>query len=466
MEIDVCFNPVFESANETRCRYRVMKGSAGSGKSVNIAQDYILKLMDKAYTGANLLVVRKIGDWNRQSTYAELVSAIWRICGPYADQHWEVKQSPLSLRCRTTQNEILFRGMKDDRQREGVKSVTFKRGKLTWIWVEEATEMDETDIDILDDRLRGELLNPNLYYQMTLSFNPVSATHWIKAKYFDCQMPSIFTHHSTYKDNLFIDPAYDIRMQMRKEQDPEGYRVYGLGEWGLLGGQFFSNWREALHVVKPFPIPDGWMRFRSMDWGSYHPYAVGWYAVDFDGNLWKYRELYGYGGKANVGTKETAEQVAQKIADAEKHERGKISYGVLDNACWANSGTTGPTIAEAINNVLYANKSTMFGECSKGREQMAEQVKIRLEGYKDASGQQIPALRIFSTCFHTIRTLPNLTHDKHQPEKVDTNGEDHIFDELGYSCLSRPYTPENPADKAYKPRDKYKHEEAPSSWAL
>ena len=118
MEIDVCFNPVFESANETRCRYRVMKGSAGSGKSVNIAQDYILKLMDRAYAGANLLVVRKIGDWNRQSTYAELVSAIWRICGPYADQYWEVKQSPLSLRCRTTQNEILFRGF-NPRARRG-----------------------------------------------------------------------------------------------------------------------------------------------------------------------------------------------------------------------------------------------------------------------------------------------------------------------------------------------------------
>ena len=81
----------------------------------------------------------------------------------------------------------------------------------------------------------------NLYYQITLSFNPVSATHWIKAKYFDTPRASIFTHKSTYQDNLFIDPAYSERMMMRKEQDPEGYRVYGLGEWGLLGGQFFSK---------------------------------------------------------------------------------------------------------------------------------------------------------------------------------------------------------------------------------
>lgn len=238
-ETRVYFNPIFKQANETRCRYRCMRGSAGSGKSVNIAQDYILKLMNPKYKGANLLVIRKIGDWNRQSTYSELVSAINRICGSMADFYWDIGKSPLALRCKTTGNEVLFRGMKDDKQREGVKSVTFTRGKLTWIWAEEATELEENDIDILDDRLRGKLINENLYYQITLSFNPVSATHWIKAKYFDKPRVSIFTHKSTYQDNLFIDPAYSERMMMRKEQDPEGYRVYGLGEWGLLGGQFF-----------------------------------------------------------------------------------------------------------------------------------------------------------------------------------------------------------------------------------
>lgn len=465
MARDVYFNPIFQPVNETRCRYRVMKGSAGSGKSVNIAQDYVAKLMNPMYKGANLLVIRKIGDWNRQSTYAELVSSIYRMCGSYADLYWDIKQSPLSIRCKTTQNEILFRGMKDDKQREGVKSVTFNRGKLTWIWAEEATELSEADIDILDDRLRGRLENPNLYYQITLSFNPVSSTHWIKAKYFDIQRPSIFTHHSTYLDNLFIDAAYHDRMMLRKEQDPEGYRVYGLGEWGLLGGQFFSQWSDKLHIVKPFPVPEGWMRFRSMDWGSYRPYSVGWYAVDYDGNLYKYRELYGYGGKANVGTKETAAQVAAKIADAEKNEKRIIHYGVLDSACWANTGTTGPTIAEEINNVLSSKNCTMFGPCSKGREQMAEQLKLRLVGYKKADGAQVPAIRFFNTCFHTIRTIPMLTHDKAQPEKVDTNGEDHAYDETGYAVMSRPYTPQAPKKDAY--RDGWAQTETtPSPWGM
>ncbi|MEK4452312.1 MULTISPECIES: PBSX family phage terminase large subunit [unclassified Paenibacillus] len=237
----VAFNSHFKIINRSVHRYRVLRGSAGSGKSVNIAQDFILKLGDPKYEGANLLCVRKVNETNRNSTYAELVGAINRIYGDRAEEYWEVLRSPLMIRSRVTGNEIIFRGMNDVRDREKVKSITFTKGKLVWIWVEEATELQESDVDILDDRLRGVLLNPNLYYQITFSFNPVSSTHWIKRKYFDYQSPDILTHHSTYLQNRFIDEAYHRRMMMRKEQDPEGYEIYGLGEWGELGGLIFKN---------------------------------------------------------------------------------------------------------------------------------------------------------------------------------------------------------------------------------
>ena len=79
------------------------------------------------------------------------------------------------------------------------------------------------NVDILDDRIRGNLneLNPNLYYQITMTFNPVSATHWIKGRYFDKVDPDVLAHHSTYKTNRFIDPAYFRRMERRKEEDPK-----------------------------------------------------------------------------------------------------------------------------------------------------------------------------------------------------------------------------------------------------
>ena len=272
------FNPVFRPVNEWRGRYRILKGSAGSGKSVNIAQDYIAKLSDPAYQGANLVVVRKIEETNRDSTFAELQAAIYRMFGPYADRFWKVNLNPLALECKITGNRIIFRGVKDQRQREKIKSITFKNGKLVWIWCEEATELLPEDVDILDDRLRGNLddLNPNLYYQITMTFNPVSATHWIKARYFDKSDPDVLTHHSTYRTNRFIDPAYSRRMERRKEEDPDGYRVYGLGEWGELGGLILTTFE-----VHNFPTGrdyfDGF--YYGQDFGFNHADAilgVGW----------------------------------------------------------------------------------------------------------------------------------------------------------------------------------------------
>lgn len=284
----VAFNPVFKPANETKCRYRLLKGSAGSGKSVNLAQDFILKLMNPKYKGANLLVIRKAEASNKDSTFAELFSAAARICGSQFSKIWDIKVNPLSMECRVTRSRIIFRGMNDARQREKIKSISFPGGKLTWIWIEEATELEESDVDILDDRLRGNLDNSELYYQMTFSFNPVSASHWIKRKYFDIDNADIFTHQSTYRDNRFIDAAYYKRMELRRLQDPEGYRIYGLGEWGETGGLILTN-----YTVESFCREEE--RFDSrvygQDFGYNHANAI--LDVRFhDGELFICNEIY------------------------------------------------------------------------------------------------------------------------------------------------------------------------------
>lgn len=466
-EHKVFLNPVFRVVNESHQRYVLLKGSAGSGKSVNVATNLILRLSDIRYKGANLLCVRKIDESNRDSTFAELKTAIRRVFGPKWQLYWNIRESPLRLTCRVTGNSIIFRGMRDDTQREKVKSITADEGKITWIWVEEATELTEEDWDILDDRLRGRLQNPNLFYQMIGTFNPVSSKHWLKAKFFDSPDPNVLAHSSTYKQNLFCDEQYKMRMERRRLQDPEGFRVYGLGDWGLTGGQFFNNFKESVHVIKPFKIPENWIRFRCMDWGSYRPYACYWCAVDYDGTMYVYRELYGYGGKPNIGTKEPSRVVAQKICQAEQSDKKFIQYGVLDNACWNRADVGAPSIAEEINNVLLKNGCRMFNPSIKGREQVGEEIRLRLEGYEDNNGKQHPGLLIFDTCFHLIRTLPDITHDKNQPEKYDTNGEDHGIDALGYGCMSRPYRPERPKKKDAWEIDAWADKpKKPSAWGL
>lgn len=225
MEIKVQANSIFKEVNQSDKRYIVLKGSAGSGKSVDTAQNYILRLLkDK---GRNLVCIRKSDITNRDSTYAELSGVIYRMFGNKADKYFRFIQSPLKIECRANGNQIIFRGMNDDRQREKLKSITFKKGKLTDVWIEEATELTQADFEIIDDRLRGQLPEGQ-FYQIRLTFNPVSKTHWIKKTFFDFEDTNVLTHHSTYLDNRFIDEAYKERMLRRKEVDPEGYQIYGL----------------------------------------------------------------------------------------------------------------------------------------------------------------------------------------------------------------------------------------------
>lgn len=319
------WNPVFREVNRCRARYRILKGSAGSGKSVNIAQDYIKKLSSDTYKGANLLVVRKTDETNRDSTFAELRAAINRLFGEYADNIWKVTLSPMAMEHRSSGNQIIFRGMKDDTQREKVKSITTKKGKLCWIWVEESTELTQEDVDILDDRLRGVLsdINPRLYYQITMTFNPVSVAHWIKGRYFDRQSRDVFTHHSTYRDNRFIDPGYHRRMERRAEEDPEGYQVYGLGNWGELGGLILTNFE-----IHDFPIGFEYFdaRTHGQDFGWNHADAI--LSLGFkDGDVYICNEIYVHeidtGGIIKLANEVGVDKKVEMFCDSAEPDRIK-----------------------------------------------------------------------------------------------------------------------------------------------
>ena len=287
MKIVVKANPCFKTVDRSEKRYIIMKGSAGSGKSVDTAQHYILRLMQDK--GRNLLCVRKSDITNRDSTYAELSGALFRMFGDNYKHYWEIKSSPLSLECKINGNMIIFRGVNDEKQREKLKSITFKRGKLTDVWIEEATEITQSDFEIIDDRLRGELPDGQ-FYQIRMTFNPVSRNHWIKKAFFDVNDSNVLTHHSTYLTNRFIDDAYRQRMERRKTVDPDGYRIYGLGEWGETGGLIFQNWQVA-EISQQAEDYDG--SALGQDFGFNHANAVLLLAIK-DDNIYVLKELYCY----------------------------------------------------------------------------------------------------------------------------------------------------------------------------
>ncbi len=275
-------NTIFKPIWQCKKRYICMNGSAGSGKSVDTAQFYILRLLSEK--GRNLLCVRKIDLSNRNSTFAELQKAITRL---NLNKYFNITTSPMKITCTLNGNEILFGGVNDDKQREKLKSITATNGQLTDIWVEEATELLQSDLEILDDRLRGILSN-NLFYQIRLTFNPVSSSHWIKKVFFDREDKNVFCHHSTYRDNKFCDAQYYERMERRKEIDPDGYRVYGLGEWGETSGLIFNNYEIKDFDTKIINFDD----FRiGQDFGFNHANAILQIGIK-DGDIYICSEIY------------------------------------------------------------------------------------------------------------------------------------------------------------------------------
>ena len=314
MNINVQANPCFKEVDRSNKRYIVMCGSAGSGKSVDTAQNYILRLMhDK---GRNLVCIRKSDITNRDSTFAELTGAIYRMFGDKAERYWQINMSPLKLTCKANGNQIIFRGMNDGKQREKLKSITFQRGKLTDVWCEEATELTQADVEIIDDRLRGEL-PPGQFYQIRMTFNPVNKNHWIKKVFFDIPDDNVLTHHSTYLMNRFIDDAYKARMERRKLVDPEGYQIYGLGEWGEIGGLILHNWetKEVSQNLNDYDdIAIG------QDFGFNHANAILLLGIK-DDNIYIIDEIYLFG-------KDTSEI----IQEATKHAIPKNRQMWCDSA--------------------------------------------------------------------------------------------------------------------------------------
>lgn len=282
-KIQIQSNKAFSEVHRSTKRYVALKGSAGSGKSVDTAQQYLIRLLkDK---GRNLVCIRKSDVTNRDSTYAELTGAIYRLG---LDKYFECRLSPLQIRC-INGNMIIFRGVNDEKQREKLKSITFQKGKLTDVWIEEATELTQSDFEIIDDRLRGNLPSGQ-FYQIKMTFNPVNKNHWIKKQFFDRQDENTLTCHSSYLDNRFIDDAYKARMQRRKEVDPDGYRIYGLGDWGEIGGLVLKNW-EAKEISRDANDYDDVAI--GQDFGFNHANAILQLGIK-DDDIYILKEIYVY----------------------------------------------------------------------------------------------------------------------------------------------------------------------------
>lgn len=217
-------------------RYRVVKGSRASKKSKTAALWFIYNLMK--YDKSNLLVIRKTYRTLKDSCFTDLKWACERLKVSFL---WDFKLSPLEATYKPTGQKILFRGLDDPLK---ITSITVEYGYLCWAWLEEAYEvMNEDDFNILDESIRGEMPD-YLWKQWTITFNPWNDRHWLKKRFFDIRDDSILSMTTNYICNEWLDKADLALFERMKRTNPRRYQVAGLGEWGVIEGLVYENWKE------------------------------------------------------------------------------------------------------------------------------------------------------------------------------------------------------------------------------
>jgi hypothetical protein len=328
---------------------------------------------------------------------------------------------------------------------ENLQDVLRYQGQsYSWIGVDELPQYDSPDVwYFLRSSLRSA--DPSIPLHMRATGNPGNrGSRWVKELFIEpCKPNTRFSEKVEYElegrtlsteitrkfipasvwDNPYLtqDSSYIAMLASLPEVKRKQF-LYG--DWDVVEDGAFSEFNRSTHVVEPFEVPNGWTRIRAADFGFSSPSAILWGAVDYDDNLWIYRELY--------VSKVTADQLGRMIREVESGD-GKIYDAVLDSSCWARRGDRGPSIAEMLNaeGCRFRPSDRSPGSRISGKIEIHKRLMV------DEDTEE-PRLRIFENCPNLIRQLSSLPLDKNNPEDVDTKAEDHAYDALRYMVSSRP----------------------------
>lgn len=293
------------------------------------------------------------------------------------------------------------------------------------ILIDELTRNKREIFDFLNMRMRWAGIGDTKFVGAT---NPGSIGHlWVKKLWIDKDFSGEAYDQSDfafvqalYSDNSYLDQGYEKQLASLPEKLREAYM---MGNWDVFEGQFFPEFDRNVHVCDPFPIPEQWQHFTATDYGTTNPFCTLWGAVDFEGNLWIYREAYEKGLNAT--------EQAMRIAAAER-DGEPIRARLADPSMWAKTQTVNAGRTYTLRSVAdyYHDEGLRLtpanNDIMNGCNAIREYLKITDNTAK---------LRVFSTCKNLIRTLPAMVYDEKKPEIYDSKGEDHAVDTLRYLIM-------------------------------
>lgn len=291
-------------------RYQVFYGGAGSGKSYFLATKLILDLLKERRT---LLIVRQTFASIRDSVFEEIVSALTRM---HLLEHVKVSQTTLKITF-PNQSKIIFKGADDETKLLSISGIDL-------VWVEEASDISKDLFNQLELRLRGGEKKKKFF----LSFNPISATHWLKTEFFDNPRDDAYVCHSTYLDNRFLDEEFIEGLLDMKDRNPQKYEVYALGQWGTTGKKVYENWNvQSFSTHELLQADNSLQAIFGMDFGYMSDASTLFCAlIDLRGRkLYVFDEMYEHGLLNNqIAERVTAMGYHKEIITADSAEKKSI----------------------------------------------------------------------------------------------------------------------------------------------
>ena len=439
-------------ALKARAKHIGYGGARGGGKSWLVRTK--AKLLGLRYAGIKMLIVRRTLEELRNNHINPLRAETKDIAKYNKQEKMFNFQNGSSLQMGYCDNE------NDLLQYQGAE--------YDVIFLEEATQLREEWIKIITACLRGANSFPKRIYY---TFNPGGVSHgYIKRLFIDKR----YEAHEKPEDYVFIQSLVtDNKILMQMQPDyvtqletlpPKLKQAWLYGRWDVFEGQFFEDFRtepdpikceeagitpdEArsqhrwTHVIQPIDLTKGaargWNIMRSYDWGYNKPFSVGYWAIDYDGTLYRILEFYGWNGNPNEGNKWTTERQFQEIATFERThpwlKNREIIDSVADPSIW--DASKGESVADTA-----ARYGIYFTPGDNARIPGWMQVHNRLKFDENGYAR----MYIFENCKTFIRTIPLMMYSKTNPEDLDTSLEDHCADEVRYMCMSRPVEPALPA---------------------
>lgn len=415
---------------KAKTKYVGFGGARGGGKSWAVRSK--AKLLAVRYPGIKQLIVRRTFPELKKNHIRTLRKELLGIAR-YNDND-KIMTFPNG-------STIEFFYCAKDKDLDGLQGAEFDI-----IYLDEATQLSEFQMKEITACLRGANNFPKrVYYTM----NPGGQGHayikriFIDRKYKDKEKPEDYTFiQSLVTDNeilMRLNPDY---IEQLEALPPKLRKAWLEGRWDIFEGQVFEEFRDDpdhyddhkfTHVIKPFAPPRGWTIIRSFDWGYNKPFSLAWYAVDYDGVIYRILELYGCTETPNEGVKWHDDRIFSEAAKIERTHpwlAGRQITGVADPAIWdASRGIS--TAETAIKHGIYFTP----GDHARiaGWMQCHYRMAFDDEGYAQ--------FYVFENCKHFIRTIPMLCYDEHKLEDIDTDAEDHIADEWRYALMSRPIKP-------------------------